>query len=139
MFIESADGKVEPFVLISETNCSDLAFIVVGGRFVNRVATTVQQWPSYSGQYALGVQGRKPLVESFYERRLRLDRLWSYRHVAPIWLTVLTFEIGATGHVATATPKCDIDPIVAHKLAVILHRMWIDGTEFNCSTKKVAA
>ena len=25
---------------------------------------------------------------------------------------------------------------VAHKLAVILHRMWIEGTEFNCSTKK---
>jgi transposase len=28
---------------------------------------------------------------------------------------------------------------VARKLAVILHRMWIDGTEFNWSTKKVAA
>ncbi len=27
---------------------------------------------------------------------------------------------------------------VARKLAVILHRMWIDGTEFNWSTKKVA-
>jgi hypothetical protein len=25
---------------------------------------------------------------------------------------------------------------VARKLAVILHRMWIDGTEFNWSTKK---
>jgi hypothetical protein len=24
----------------------------------------------------------------------------------------------------------------ARKLAVILHRMWIDGTEFNWSTKK---
>jgi transposase len=28
---------------------------------------------------------------------------------------------------------------VARKLAVILHRMWIDGTEFNWSKKKVAA
>src|ERR1700691_3782360 len=28
---------------------------------------------------------------------------------------------------------------VARKLAVILHRMWIDGTEFNWSTKKTAA
>src|SRR5262249_50050990 len=27
---------------------------------------------------------------------------------------------------------------VARKLAVILHRMWIDGTEFNWSTKKAA-
>ena len=28
---------------------------------------------------------------------------------------------------------------VARKLAVILHHMWIDGTEFNWSTKKAAA
>src|SRR5580698_6804375 len=28
---------------------------------------------------------------------------------------------------------------VARKLAVIMHRMWIDGTEFNWSTKKAAA
>jgi transposase len=28
---------------------------------------------------------------------------------------------------------------VARKLAVILHRMWIDGTEFNWSKKKAAA
>ena len=28
---------------------------------------------------------------------------------------------------------------VARRLAVILHRMWIDGTEFNWSTKKAAA
>jgi hypothetical protein len=28
---------------------------------------------------------------------------------------------------------------VARKLAVILHRMWIDGTEFNWSNKEVAA
>jgi hypothetical protein len=28
---------------------------------------------------------------------------------------------------------------VARKLAVILHRMWVDGTEFNWSTKKPAA
>ena len=28
---------------------------------------------------------------------------------------------------------------VARKLAVILHRMWLDGTEFNWSTKKAAA
>jgi transposase len=28
---------------------------------------------------------------------------------------------------------------VARKLAVILHRMWIDGTEFNWSRKKAAA
>ena len=27
---------------------------------------------------------------------------------------------------------------VARKLAVILHRMWIDGTEFNWSSKEVA-
>jgi hypothetical protein len=27
---------------------------------------------------------------------------------------------------------------VARKLAVILHRMWIDGTEFNLSTKEIA-
>jgi transposase len=28
---------------------------------------------------------------------------------------------------------------VARKLAVILHRMWIDGTEFNWSKKQIAA
>ena len=28
---------------------------------------------------------------------------------------------------------------VARKLAVVLHRMWIDGTEFNWSSKEVAA
>jgi hypothetical protein len=28
---------------------------------------------------------------------------------------------------------------VARKFAVILHRMWIDGTEFNWSKKEVAA
>ncbi len=28
---------------------------------------------------------------------------------------------------------------VARKLAVVLHRMWIDGTEFNWSKKEVAA
>jgi hypothetical protein len=28
---------------------------------------------------------------------------------------------------------------VARKLAVILHRMWLDGTEFNWWTKKTAA
>jgi transposase len=28
---------------------------------------------------------------------------------------------------------------VARKLAVILHRMWVDGTQFNWSTKKAAA
>ena len=28
---------------------------------------------------------------------------------------------------------------VARKLAVILHRMWNDGTEFSWSTKKAAA
>jgi transposase len=28
---------------------------------------------------------------------------------------------------------------VARKLAVILHLMWVDGTEFNCSSKKEAA
>ena len=27
----------------------------------------------------------------------------------------------------------------ARKLAVILHRMWIDGTEFNWSKKEIAA
>jgi transposase len=28
---------------------------------------------------------------------------------------------------------------VARKLVVILHRMWIDGTEFNWSKKEIAA
>jgi len=28
---------------------------------------------------------------------------------------------------------------VARKLAVILHRMWVDGTEFSWTTKKTAA
>jgi transposase len=28
---------------------------------------------------------------------------------------------------------------VARKLAVILHRMWIDGTEFNWSKEEIAA
>jgi transposase len=28
---------------------------------------------------------------------------------------------------------------VARKLAVILHRMWVDGTEFSWSAKKAAA
>jgi transposase len=27
---------------------------------------------------------------------------------------------------------------VTGKLAVILHRMWIDGTEFRCSSKEIA-
>jgi transposase len=27
---------------------------------------------------------------------------------------------------------------VTRKLAVILHRMWIDGTEFRCSSKEIA-
>ena len=34
---------------------------------------------------------------------------------------------------------CAAKVAVARKLAVILHRMWIDGTEFNWSTKKAAA
>jgi hypothetical protein len=29
--------------------------------------------------------------------------------------------------------------VVARKLAVILHRMWIDGTKFNWSTNKAMA
>jgi hypothetical protein len=36
-----------------------------------------------------------------------------------------------------ASPKAKV--AVARKLAVILHRMWIDGTEFNWSKKKAAA
>jgi transposase len=28
---------------------------------------------------------------------------------------------------------------VARKLAVILHRMWVDGTEFKWSSKEIAA
>ena len=28
---------------------------------------------------------------------------------------------------------------VARKLAVILHRMWVDGTEFNWSAKEATA
>ena len=28
---------------------------------------------------------------------------------------------------------------VARKLAVVLHRMWVDGTEFNWPTSKAAA
>jgi hypothetical protein len=28
---------------------------------------------------------------------------------------------------------------VARKLAVVLHRIWVDGTEFNWSTNKAAA
>ena len=28
---------------------------------------------------------------------------------------------------------------VARKLAVILHRMWVEGTEFNWSKKELAA
>ena len=35
-----------------------------------------------------------------------------------------------------AQRACKAKVAVAHKLAVILHRMWIEGTEFNCSTKK---
>jgi hypothetical protein len=33
--------------------------------------------------------------------------------------------------------KCKV--AVARELAVILHRMWVDGTTFNWSTKKAAA
>jgi len=33
----------------------------------------------------------------------------------------------------------EVRPAVARKLAVILHRMWIDGTEFNWSKKEAAA
>jgi transposase len=29
--------------------------------------------------------------------------------------------------------------VVAHTLAIILHRIWIDGTEFNWSKKEIAA
>ena len=28
--------------------------------------------------------------------------------------------------------------VVARKLAVILHRMWVDGTEFKWSSKEIA-
>ena len=34
---------------------------------------------------------------------------------------------------------CKAKVAVARKLAVILHRMWIDGTEFNWSSKEVTA
>ena len=34
---------------------------------------------------------------------------------------------------------CKAKVAVARKLAIILHRMWIDETEFNWSKKEVAA
>jgi hypothetical protein len=39
------------------------------------------------------------------------------------------------------TSICVVDQTgsVARKLAVILHRMWIEGTEFNWSKKEIAA
>ena len=45
--------------------------------------------------------------------------------------------LGSQAHQANGLRKAKV--AVARKLAVILHRMWIDGTEFNWSTKKAAA
>jgi len=41
--------------------------------------------------------------------------------------------------VAKRSSLCKAKVAVARKLAVILHRMWVDGTEFNWSSKEVAA
>jgi hypothetical protein len=48
-----------------------------------------------------------------------------------------TEGLGSQAHQAKRPRKAKV--AVARKLAVILHRMWIDGTEFNWSTKKAAA
>jgi transposase len=37
----------------------------------------------------------------------------------------------------SSLPKAKV--AVARKLAVILHRMWVDGSEFKWSSKEVAA
>jgi transposase len=44
---------------------------------------------------------------------------------------------GKEAHQANGLRKAKV--FDARKLAVILHRMWIDGTQFNWSTKKAAA
>ena len=44
--------------------------------------------------------------------------------------------LGSKARQAQRAPKAKV--AVARKLAVILHRMWIDGTEFNWS-KEIAA
>ena len=41
--------------------------------------------------------------------------------------------------VARPPPLRKAKVAVARKLAVILHRMWIDGTEFNWSKQEIAA
>jgi hypothetical protein len=42
-------------------------------------------------------------------------------------------------HRANLFPSILVKKGVARKLAVILHRMWIEGTEFNWSKKQAAA
>jgi len=45
--------------------------------------------------------------------------------------------LGGWARQAQRAPQSQV--AVARKLAVILHRMWIDGTEFNWSKKEIAA
>ena len=98
-------------------------------------------------------------------RVVQLDRLTSRRHASgeldwsgrisgDAMLRMYLFE--AAGVLLTRVPKWSAlkawgtrlikrnelrkaKVAVARKLAVILHRMWIDGTEFNWSKKAIAA
>jgi len=53
----------------------------------------------------------------------------------PKWSALKAWGI----RIAKRNGLCKAKVAVARKLAVILHRMWIDGTEFNWSTRKPAA
>jgi transposase len=52
----------------------------------------------------------------------------------PKWSAVKAWGLGSPNN---GLRKAKV--AVARKLAVILHRMWIDGTEFNWSKQEIAA
>jgi hypothetical protein len=56
--------------------------------------------------------------------------LEAFEIIAQIWVAII-LVYGTMAVMRTVA--------VARKLAVILHRMWIDRTEFNWSKKEVAA
>src|ERR1700723_1660640 len=53
-------------------------------------------------------------------------------------LRPIEFSVGTGARLAKRNGLRKAKVAVARKLAVILHRMWIDGTEFSWSTKEIA-
>ena len=78
-----------------------------------------------------GASGRRSRCCS--QRILRLDRLQAERSTK--WSAVKAWGVKLVKRNGLRKAKV----AVARKLAVILHRMWIDGTEFNWSKKEIAA